>query len=118
MSVETPTRPAAFQNLKETPLGVPVEPTGTYCAFHGKQAGSACDECDKEYPDAVSARAVAGPATVPTADVQALVDAAVKKAIAEQVAFQAWKQSPEGQAAAQAAPTAGQTAPDHGTPTP
>jgi hypothetical protein len=111
------TRPAAFKDLVETPPGPPKEPASSYCAFHGPQVGGNCAACDKEYPEAVKTRESAAPsATVATADVQAIVDAAVKKAIAEQVAFQAWKASEEGKQAAAVAPSAGAVTPDHGTP--
>jgi hypothetical protein len=117
MSVETVTRPAAFASLKETPPGPQKEPATSYCTFHGPQTAGNCEACDKEFPEAVKTRQSAAPsATVATADVQAIVDAAVKKAIAEQVAFQSWKSSEEGKAAAAAAPSAGAVPPDHGPP--
>jgi hypothetical protein len=109
-----PALPAALQGLKETLPGPVSEPTGSYCTLHGPQPGANCALCDKEFPGVAEARAVQGPSVIPTADVQAMVDAAVKQALGEQVAFQRWKESPEGQAAAAAAATAGQTTPNHG----
>jgi hypothetical protein len=109
-----PALPAALQGLKETLPGPVAEPAGSFCTFHGAQTGPNCPLCDKEFPGVAESRLVQGPSVIPTADVQAMVDAAVKQALGEQVAFQRWKESPEGQAAAAAAATAGQSAPNHG----